>query len=44
MCTVNLTGEPVELPAPGHILLTSAEVEIGDGVVRLAPDCAAWWR
>ncbi|GAA3136468.1 glycoside hydrolase family 13 protein [Planomonospora alba] len=42
--TVNLTGEPVELPAPGgEVLLASAEPEIGAGTVRLAPDSAVWW-
>ncbi|MBG0817696.1 glycoside hydrolase family 13 protein [Planomonospora sp. ID82291] len=41
--TVNLTGEPVELPAPGRVLLASAEVEITGGTVRLAPDSAVWW-
>ncbi|MFF5112148.1 glycoside hydrolase family 13 protein [Streptosporangium sp. NPDC000509] len=43
-CTLNLTGEPVELPAPGRILLASAETAVEDGVVRLAPDSAVWWE
>ncbi|MBG0829929.1 glycoside hydrolase family 13 protein [Planomonospora sp. ID67723] len=45
--TVNLTGEPVELPAPGRLLLSSAEPlgpGAGSGTVRLAPDSAAWWE
>ncbi|MER5643002.1 glycoside hydrolase family 13 protein [Streptosporangium sp. NPDC002524] len=42
-CTVNLTGEPVELPAPGRILLASAETAVEGGVARLAPDSAVWW-
>ncbi|MFF3437425.1 glycoside hydrolase family 13 protein [Streptosporangium sp. NPDC002721] len=43
-CTVNLTGEPVELPAPGRILLASAETAVEGGVARLAPDSAVWWE
>ncbi|MEU8040303.1 glycoside hydrolase family 13 protein [Streptosporangium sp. NPDC049078] len=43
-CTLNLTGEPVELPALGRILLASAETAVEDGVVRLAPDSAVWWE
>jgi len=43
-CTLNLTGEPVELPAPGRILLASAETAVEGGVVRLAPDSAVWWE
>ncbi|MEU4538817.1 glycoside hydrolase family 13 protein [Streptosporangium sp. NPDC023825] len=43
-CTVNLTGEPVELPAPGRILLASAETAVAGGTVRLAPDSAVWWE
>ncbi|MER6831214.1 glycoside hydrolase family 13 protein [Streptosporangium sp. NPDC000563] len=43
-CTLNLTGEPVELPAPGRILLASTETAVEDGVVRLAPDSAVWWE
>ncbi|WP_329083279.1 MULTISPECIES: glycoside hydrolase family 13 protein [unclassified Streptosporangium] len=43
-CTVNLTGDPVELPALGRILLASAETAVEGGVVRLAPDSAVWWE
>ncbi|GAA3042244.1 glycoside hydrolase family 13 protein [Streptosporangium longisporum] len=42
-CTVNLTGEPVALPAPGRILLASAGTTVEDGLARLAPDSAVWW-
>ncbi|MFF0309559.1 glycoside hydrolase family 13 protein [Streptosporangium sp. NPDC004379] len=42
-CTVNLTGEPVEIPVPGRVLLASAEPAVADGVARLAPDSAVWW-
>ena len=55
VCTVNLTAEPVELPAPGRILLAQREpVARGDApgagpiaggdLVRLAPDSAVWWE
>ncbi|MFG1877764.1 glycoside hydrolase family 13 protein [Sphaerisporangium sp. NPDC049003] len=43
VCTVNTTGEPVELPRPGELLIASAPVAIEGDVVRLAPDSAAWW-
>ncbi|MGV9600827.1 glycoside hydrolase family 13 protein [Streptosporangium sandarakinum] len=43
-CTVNLTGEPVEIPVPGRVLLASAEPAVADGVARLAPDSAVWWE
>ncbi|WP_030909038.1 glycoside hydrolase family 13 protein [Streptosporangium amethystogenes] len=43
-CTVNLTGDPVELPAPGRVLLASAEPVLQGGVARLAPDSAVWWQ
>ncbi|WP_326821975.1 glycoside hydrolase family 13 protein [Streptosporangium sp. NBC_01756] len=43
-CTVNLTGEPVELPLPGKVLLASAEPAVDGDVVRLAPDSAVWWE
>ncbi|WP_248959138.1 glycoside hydrolase family 13 protein [Sphaerisporangium perillae] len=42
-CTVNTTGEPVELPRPGNLLLASAPVAVEGETVRLAPDSAAWW-
>jgi alpha-glucosidase len=42
VCTVNLRDEPVELAAPGALLLASGPVATAD-VVRLPPDCAAWW-
>ncbi|GHH69623.1 alpha-glucosidase [Streptosporangium violaceochromogenes] len=43
-CTVNLTGEPAEMPLPGRMLLASARPAVEDGVVRLAPDSAVWWE
>ncbi|MFF4343891.1 glycoside hydrolase family 13 protein [Kitasatospora sp. NPDC001540] len=43
VCTVNTTGEPVRIPAPGRMLLSSAEaVETEDGV-ELPADSTAWW-
>ncbi|MET8142784.1 glycoside hydrolase family 13 protein [Sphaerisporangium sp. NPDC005288] len=42
-CTVNATGEPVELPRPGALLLASGPVTVEGGVALMAPDCAAWW-
>ncbi|MDX3075306.1 glycoside hydrolase family 13 protein [Streptomyces sp. NPDC088354] len=42
-CTVNTTGAPVTLPAPGAVLLSSAPVEVtADGVV-LPSDTTVWW-
>jgi alpha-glucosidase len=43
ICTVNASGEPVELPRPGELLIASAPVAAEDDLVRLAPDSAAWW-
>ncbi|MEV7970812.1 glycoside hydrolase family 13 protein [Sphaerisporangium sp. NPDC088356] len=42
-CTVNTSAEPVELPRPGTLLISSAPVAGEGDVVRLAPDSAAWW-
>ncbi|MFF0574523.1 glycoside hydrolase family 13 protein [Streptosporangium saharense] len=44
VCTVNLTGEPVELPTPGRVLLASEEPLVTAGTARLAPDSAVWWE
>jgi alpha-glucosidase len=43
VCTVNLTGEPVELPRPGGLLLSSVPIDEGSGTIRLPADSAAWW-
>ncbi|WP_433256424.1 glycoside hydrolase family 13 protein [Streptosporangium sp. CA-135522] len=43
-CTLNLTGQPVELPAPGRVLLASEEPAVEGDTVRLAPDSAVWWE
>ncbi|WP_055569491.1 glycoside hydrolase family 13 protein [Streptomyces atriruber] len=43
VCTVNTTAGTVRLPAPGRILLGSAEAEVTDGVVHLPADTTVWW-
>ncbi|MEV0193412.1 DUF3459 domain-containing protein, partial [Kitasatospora purpeofusca] len=44
VCTVNTTGAPARIPAPGRLLLTSAEAAETDGdEVVLFPDCTDWW-
>ncbi|CAM5420812.1 alpha-glucosidase [Streptomyces avidinii] len=43
-CTVNTTAEPVRMPAPGTVLLASADLtDLADPDV-LAPDTAVWWQ
>ncbi|MDX6314325.1 MAG: alpha-glucosidase [Streptomyces sp.] len=43
-CTVNTTGEPVTIQAPGRVLLASAPVEVGaEGVIALPADTTVWW-
>jgi alpha-glucosidase len=44
VCTANLSGEPVELPAPGEPLLASAEITLSGGTARLGADTAVWWQ
>jgi len=43
VCTVNTTGEPVRIAAPGRILLSSADALVVDGETILAADSAVWW-
>ncbi|MEU6825972.1 glycoside hydrolase family 13 protein [Streptomyces atriruber] len=43
VCTVNTTAETVRLPAPGRMLLASAEAEVTDGAVHLPADTTVWW-
>ena len=47
VCTVNLTSEPVALPAPGRVLMTSGAEPVagaaGEGTARIAADTAVWW-
>ncbi|MEU9146853.1 glycoside hydrolase family 13 protein [Streptomyces sp. NPDC048349] len=41
VCTANTTGEPVRLPAPGTVLLSSGPVADPD---VLPADTAVWWQ
>ncbi|MET8703941.1 alpha-amylase family glycosyl hydrolase [Kitasatospora sp. NPDC004723] len=45
VCTVNTTGAPVCIPAPGRLLLTSADADpvVTDGEAVLAADSTDWW-
>ncbi|MER6254078.1 glycoside hydrolase family 13 protein [Streptomyces sp. NPDC001584] len=42
-CTLNSRPGPVELPAPGRPVLSSAPVETDGRTVRLPPDSCTWW-
>ncbi|MGW6851151.1 glycoside hydrolase family 13 protein [Streptomyces virginiae] len=42
-CTLNSGSVPVELPAPGRPVLSSAPVETDGRTVRLPPDSCTWW-
>ncbi len=42
-CTVNVTGAPVRIPAPGTVLLASSPVEVTDGEIELPGDTTVWW-
>ncbi|MFE0009971.1 DUF3459 domain-containing protein, partial [Streptomyces erythrochromogenes] len=42
-CTLNTRPDPVELPAPGRPVLSSAPVETDGRTVRLPPDSCTWW-
>ncbi|MFI7385353.1 alpha-amylase family glycosyl hydrolase [Streptomyces sp. NPDC049813] len=44
-CTVNTTGAPVRVPAPGRRLLASGPVPAAeDGTVALPADTTVWWQ
>ncbi|MGW3039661.1 glycoside hydrolase family 13 protein [Kitasatospora sp. NPDC001159] len=43
VCTVNTTGEPVRIAAPGRLLLGSTELVVNGGETVLAPDSTGWW-
>ncbi|MFK0195570.1 glycoside hydrolase family 13 protein [Kitasatospora sp. NPDC090308] len=43
VCTVNTTGEGVRIPAPGRLLLASAETGPAENGVELPADSTAWW-
>ncbi|MFD8479840.1 glycoside hydrolase family 13 protein [Kitasatospora sp. NPDC059673] len=42
VCTVNVTGESVSIPAPGRLLLSSAAVVAAEHT-ELPADSTAWW-
>ncbi|CAM5421181.1 alpha-glucosidase [Streptomyces avidinii] len=42
-CTLNTRPAPLELPAPGRPVLSSAPVETDGRTVRLPPDSCTWW-
>ncbi|QIQ05089.1 glycoside hydrolase family 13 protein [Streptomyces liangshanensis] len=42
-CTVNTTQEPVRIPVPGKLLLSSGPVTPGGTHTDLPPDTTAWW-
>ncbi|MFF3624533.1 glycoside hydrolase family 13 protein [Streptomyces sp. NPDC002467] len=42
-CTLNTRPTPVELPAPGRPVLSSAPVETDGRTVRLPADSCTWW-
>ncbi|MDI3384941.1 alpha-amylase family glycosyl hydrolase [Streptomyces sp. B-S-A8] len=43
VCTVNTTGAAVRLPAPGQVLLASAELGQVSDEVLLPADTTVWW-
>ncbi|MFD4655538.1 glycoside hydrolase family 13 protein [Kitasatospora sp. NPDC058444] len=43
VCTVNTTGLPVRIAAPGTLLLGSADLVVDGGETVLAPDSTGWW-
>ncbi|MFG2098821.1 glycoside hydrolase family 13 protein [Streptomyces sp. NPDC048612] len=44
VCTVNTTGAPATLPAPGRLLLASRQLDVPEGDVVLPADTAVWWE
>ncbi|MFJ9037549.1 alpha-amylase family glycosyl hydrolase [Streptomyces sp. NPDC102406] len=43
-CTVNTTGAPVRVAAPGRVLLASAPVTVEDDRLDLPADTTVWWE
>ncbi|WP_344518392.1 glycoside hydrolase family 13 protein [Streptomyces rectiviolaceus] len=43
VCTVNLTAEPVTIPTPGSVLLSSADATPGATGTILPADSTVWW-
>ncbi|MEU8686832.1 DUF3459 domain-containing protein, partial [Streptomyces sp. NPDC048611] len=44
VCTVNTTGAPATLPAPGRLLLASRPLDVSGGDMVLPADTAVWWE
>ncbi|MGW7415752.1 glycoside hydrolase family 13 protein [Streptomyces sp. NPDC054863] len=42
-CVLNAGAEPVELPTPGRLLATSADLAADGGSVTLPADTCTWW-
>ncbi|MEU4239232.1 glycoside hydrolase family 13 protein [Actinoplanes sp. NPDC026619] len=42
-CTVNMSPDPIQLAAPGQVLLASAPVTVQNGTAVLPPDTTVWW-
>ncbi|WP_428956441.1 glycoside hydrolase family 13 protein [Streptomyces sp. cg35] len=43
-CTVNTTGAPVSVEAPGRVLLSSGPVTVEGGRIELPADTTVWWE
>ncbi|MEU8248325.1 glycoside hydrolase family 13 protein [Nonomuraea sp. NPDC048916] len=43
-CTVNMNPRPIEIPAPGEVVLASAAPSPAGARVTLEPDSTVWWR
>ncbi|MFG3256109.1 glycoside hydrolase family 13 protein [Streptomyces sp. NPDC048172] len=43
VCVLNTRDEPVEIPAPGRLLLASAPVGEDAGTARIAANSCVWW-
>ncbi|MFD9716826.1 alpha-amylase family glycosyl hydrolase [Streptomyces sp. NPDC059076] len=43
VCTLNTLADPVELPTPGRLALSSVELTPAADVVRLPGESCAWW-
>ena len=42
-CTVNTTGAPVRIAAPGTLLLANNPVAVDGDIVELSADTTVWW-
>ncbi|MGE7388360.1 glycoside hydrolase family 13 protein [Streptomyces sp. NPDC004126] len=43
VCTANITGAPVEMTAPGEVLLASTDAGPAGPVAVIEPDTTVWW-